>query len=146
MAQMGRPKTGNSLDDLGRVLIASDKHTRDALKAKARAEGLTMAEYLRKIASEGSGAMLSTTLPASKSDVKQLYKFMALMMTLWVGLPAVCFNAEEYQKVMLNFAEQFEGLETMTGNQVESLFSRVKNAINRAKESQEAIQGEFETI
>jgi len=54
-------KNDNSLRSKGLTVIATDKPTRAALKALAAADGLTLSDYLRKIASQGKPAMFNTS-------------------------------------------------------------------------------------
>lgn len=70
-------KRDDSLNSLGRTVIAIDKPLRADIKAQAARQGITMVEYLRAKVEEDKAAdpqsvMLSNTAPATKADVKSL--------------------------------------------------------------------------
>jgi len=63
----GRPTEPNSLDSIGRALIAIDKPTRTNFKELAEAHQETLAGYLRKLAITEKAKGKQTILPGNKS-------------------------------------------------------------------------------
>ncbi len=58
-----------STRSLGEAMIRSDKPTRDALKALAAREGMTLSSYLRKIANQGGQGGLPVGISKQLADV-----------------------------------------------------------------------------
>lgn len=54
MNKAGRPRDPNSIDSLGRVVIAVDRPCREDLKKQANARQLTLVEYMRLLADQGN--------------------------------------------------------------------------------------------
>lgn len=99
-------KTDGSLNSLGRTMVVLDKPTRAALKAKAAAAGLPLSQYLRKIAFDGKGAMLSVgsaDVSQLEDDANELIESVEANSTIkkmWLG--AVKRNAAQGNKLLLS--------------------------------------------
>lgn len=87
MRKAGRQIDPNSIDSIGRVVIAVDRPCREDLKALAKAAGLTLVEYLRTVArgeleNGKQSALLGQGSVASAAAIEQNAAMIAKMEAL----------------------------------------------------------------
>ncbi len=106
--KMGRPKLPDSIDTLGRVVIAVDRPCRNDLKALARANHMTLVSYLRSIAEQefklGTQATIPG-LPARKRniEVENMVAEMAALRESYNGMElAICWLVRQFTDRPLN--------------------------------------------
>ena len=127
-------KADDSLNSMGRTMIAVDVPTRSALKQKAKAEGLPLSKYLRKIASEGEGSMMDTTIPATKSDIATLRGEINKLAGALMAISASPFYGFDAEKIIPAISQHTQGLEEIERLAYASLGDMIKKLKEKASQ------------
>ncbi len=105
------------------AMIGVTPDTRDKLKEKAG--DVPLSRFLKRIAEDKGDKTAQNT--------RQMSRFIALIASMWVGIPATKGNVTEYLAVVESLAGEIDQLENMTAAQFAQLTQKAGLILRQAK-------------